>query len=735
MRAGLRKRSCVAAFLAWAISSVFVRAEDAKPSAPRFVGREACGSCHAAEAKAWQGSHHDLAMQKAGDGTVLGNFKDAEFRAGGVVTRFFRKDGRYLVRTDGPDGNLHDYEVKYTFGIDPLQQYLVELEGGRLQALPIAWNTRPKAAGGQRWFHLYPNEKIDYRDELHWTGRNQNWNSMCAECHSTNVRKGYDPEKRTYQTTWSELDVSCEACHGPGSRHVAWAKHEAGSEALRDKGLEILLDERKGVGWEKDPQTGNPRRTVERRTEKEIQLCARCHSRRSELSEAYRYGAPLMDTHLPALLDPGLYHADGQIDGEVYEYGSFIQSRMARAGVTCSDCHEPHSSKPRAPANGVCLQCHAPERYETPKHHFHPAGTAGTSCVACHMPTKTYMVVHARHDHSLRVPRPDESMRLGTPNACAGCHADKPAEWASAKVREWYGRDATGYQKFAEPLHAARHYTVDAEADLLALVRAADQPAIARGTAAQALGPWLSETSAAALQKALADPDPLVRLGALQALDALPLEHRWPMASPLLDDTVRALRVLAGGALAGVPVDSIPPKDRAALERALDEYVAVQRFNSDQPSAWVNLADVYGARGEALRAEESYRTAIELNPAWIPAYVNYADWLRRANRDGDGEKILRAGREHRPKDASLHHTLGLLLVRRKDMPAAVAELKKATELAPDDPHFAYVYAVALDSTGKRQEALAATESALRRAPGDRELNELRAELARPAAGR
>ena len=735
MSAALRKASWVAAALFWTALAPSARAREAASSVPQFVGRATCESCHVAEAKAWRGSHHQLAMQEATDATVLGDFNDGAFRYGGVLTRFFRKDGRFLVHTDGPDGKLHDYEVRYTFGVDPLQQYLVELPGGRLQALSIAWDTRPKEKGGQRWFHLYPNQKIDYRDELHWTGRNQNWNSMCAECHSTNVHKGYDPTQRTYQTTWSEIDVSCEACHGPGSRHVAWAKHAPGSAAFRDEGLEILLDERKGIGWGRDPQTGNPTRSAPRRSEKEIQLCARCHARRSELSEAYRYGTPLMETHLPALLEQTLYHADGQIDGEVYEYGSFVESRMYRAGVTCGDCHEPHSLKLRAPGNGVCLQCHATERYQTPKHHFHPAGSAGASCVACHMPTKTYMIVHVRRDHSLRVPRPDQSSRLGTPNACASCHADKAPQWSAAMVREWYGRDAAGYQKFAETLDAARHRAADAEAMLSALVGDDAQPAIARGSAAMDLATWPSGASLGTLEKAAADPEPLVRLGTLRGVDSLPLEERWRIASRLLDDPVRALRVLAAGALAGIPVEKISTAERAALERALDEYEAAQHLNADQPSAWVNLGNVRAARGEAAPAERAYRSALELDPSWTPAYVNLADLLRQTDRDDEGERILRAGIVRRPNDASLHHSLGLLLVRRKDMPAALASLDRAAKLAPDDTRFAYVYAVALQSAGKSREALAVIESAISRAPGDRALAELRTQVTGSSVGR
>ncbi|HHH43504.1 MAG TPA: hypothetical protein ENK49_05140, partial [Gammaproteobacteria bacterium] len=203
-----------------------------------FVGRPVCTACHTEQAVQWSGSNHDQAMQLATSHTVLGNFDNATFTNFGVTSSFFKKNGRFMVRTVGPDGKLKDYEIKYTFGVEPLQQYLVEFPGGRLQALSLAWDTRSKQQGGQRWFHLYPDENIAYDDELHWTRPSQNWNSMCAECHSTNLEKNYDPVTRTFATSWSEIDVSCEACHGPGSNHVRWAEHKSGRGKLESgKGL------------------------------------------------------------------------------------------------------------------------------------------------------------------------------------------------------------------------------------------------------------------------------------------------------------------------------------------------------------------------------------------------------------------------------------------------------------------------------------------------------------------
>jgi predicted CXXCH cytochrome family protein len=338
-------------------------------ASPQFVGRDVCSGCHEEQAAQWSGSHHDLAMQAASEETVLGDFDNASLNRYGVTSSFFRKGETFMVRTEGADGKLRDYPISYTFGVEPLQQYLVEFPRGRLQALSLAWDTRPKERGGQRWFHLYPDEQIAHDDELHWTQPSQNWNSMCAECHSTNLEKNYDPAERTFSTAWSEIDVSCEACHGPGSDHVAWAGRKPGWEKHESgMGLAISLDERKRVDWAMDPETGNAVRSRPRDSGREIGMCARCHSRRSPISGNYVHGEPLLDHYLPRLLDAGMYYADGQIDDEVYVYGSFIQSRMFQAGVTCSDCHEPHSLQLRAPGNGVCLQCHAATKYDRASH-------------------------------------------------------------------------------------------------------------------------------------------------------------------------------------------------------------------------------------------------------------------------------------------------------------------------------------------------------------------------------
>src|SRR5262245_34165370 len=460
-------------------------------SESRYVGSRACLSCHADQAERWRTSQHHDAMSEAADNTVLGKFDDSTLTYAGTTSTFFKRDGRFFVRTDGRDGQLTDFQIKYTFGVYPLQQYLVAFPDGRIQALSIAWDSRPKKDGGRRWFHLYPTERVTHDDELHWTRPLQNWNFMCADCHSTGVRKNYDAAADRFSTSWADINVSCEACHGPGSRHLEWAqtKRSSRTDAQNDRGLTAVLDERHGVTWNVDVGTGNAVRSHARTTDREIEVCAQCHSRRGQIAEGYRAGAPLLDHYFPALLTSPLYHADGQQQGEVYNWGSFLESRMYAKGVTCSDCHEPHTGKLRLEGNALCSGCHLASKYDTAEHHHHSPAGPGTACVSCHMPAATYMVVDPRRDHSLRVPRPDLSATLGTPNACNGCHTNRDAGWAAARVEAWFGHDPGGNQRFGPAFSLAHAETRDRQADLQAVANDANEAPIARATALAQLDP------------------------------------------------------------------------------------------------------------------------------------------------------------------------------------------------------------------------------------------------------
>jgi predicted CXXCH cytochrome family protein len=702
-------------------------ARSADTAAATYVGSKSCAGCHQSEAKLWQSSHHKLAMDHATEQSVLADFNDASFDYYGVHSRFFRQDRKYLVETDAPDGKLATFEVKYTFGVYPLQQYLVEFPDGRIQALSLAWDSRPQEQGGQRWFHLYQNENIKHDDVLHWTGLNQNWNFMCAECHSTGVRKNYDAADDRFATSWSEISVGCEGCHGQGSHHVAWARAQQswwpfGKNESVTQGLLVRFDERQDIRWSLDPASGNPVRSFTPAVNrKEVETCGLCHARRAEFSEDWIPGRPLSDTHAVALLAPGLYQADGQMLDEVYNYGSFKQSKMFAAGVTCSDCHEPHAAKLRLPGDGVCLQCHSTERYAAATHHHHEAATSAPSCASCHMPSVTYMVVDRRHDHSLRVPRPDLSEKLGTPNACNDCHTDKSAAWAASAVERWHGSNRKGFQNYAEAFNAAWTDQADAFRSLAAVAADLDTPAFARASALTELAPHLDASVLKLARAGLSDPDPLVRIAALDMLESVPASQLWPLVSPLLSDESRGVRIKAAAVLAPLPTASQPAADRAAFERAAAEFIAAQRLNADRPESRSALANFYAQRGRTAEAEAEYKAALRLSPRFPVAAINLADLYRRLSRDDDGVAVLRAAIEASPQDAGPHHALGLALTRLKRPGEALDELRRAAELDPERARYAYVYAVALHSASRGGEAMTVLQDALLKHPGDRDI--------------
>jgi tetratricopeptide (TPR) repeat protein len=648
-------------------------------------------------------------MQPVAGARGLGDFSGRAVTAG---ARFVRSDSAHLVETPGPDGRPASYRIDWVFGVYPLQQVLVPLPGGRLQAFNVAWDS---VRG--RWFDLFPDAHSP-RDPLHWSAPQQNWNYMCAECHATALKRNWDTTSAEYRTTWHRLDVGCQACHGPASRHVAWAEAARADSSVPPPdsalGLEVRLPGPDARG--------------------EIETCARCHSRRASLGDGFEHRNRLMDDYLPALLDEGLYHADGQILDEVYEYGSFQQSRMFAKGLRCSDCHDPHRLRPKLAGNALCTSCHnatgpsarpgidsrglRATAYDSVSHTFHRGTGPGTQCVDCHAPVTRYMVVDPRRDHSFRIPRPDLSVRIGTPNACTSCHAKEGARWAAERVAAWFGPDRRQESHYGEALEAGRRGVAGAAAGLEALVRDSAQPAIVRATALSLLTRYPGRSRLGVYGTALSDPDPQVRRAALAGYGALAPAERVAAIGPLLTDPVRAVRIEAARMLVGAA--SALGERADAWRGALAEFESVQRALADRAEGWANLGALYAEQGRGAEAERAARQAVERDSTFVPGYVNLADARRSLSGEASAEAILRAGIVRTPEAGQLHHALGLSLVRQQRREEGLAALAKAAALAPEDPRLGFVYAVALHDLGNPDEARRVLERVLARHRWDRE---------------
>jgi predicted CXXCH cytochrome family protein len=707
-----------------------------------YVGSERCGACHEAAATAWKSSHHALAMQLPSPEAMRGDFADKVFRYFGESTRFRRRLDHYEVETIGvsrESGGIRigkqSYEIKYAFGVEPLQQYLVDIGGGYLQALPFAYDTRAKEEGRGRWFHLHPKEHVKVGDELHWTATSYNWNKNCADCHSTDVHKNYDSVADRYDTRYGEISVGCEACHGPASRHVEQAERHRFDA---DKGWARRFAAQRDRFWEF--REGKPIAQLAGSLDAgqgarvdEVDACAPCHARRSDTGGD---SSALHDRYRVELLESDAYFADGQVRDEVFEYGSFVQSKMYRAGVVCSDCHEPHAGSLRAPGNSLCTRCHSSTRYDTPRHHLHREGTPGSECVQCHMPSRTFMEIDERRDHRLGLPRPDLSLELGVPNACTtACHAKKPAPdrrsadaWAKIIIEQNFGSERP--KTFARALHAARGLQLGAADQLLEVTRDASFPPIARATALLELRayPDAIEPSLAVHAK---DPNPLVRRALAELAESAPDPHvQTALARPALSDAARTVRLGAVRALLDVPRDAWPTSDRKAFERARSELRSSLEFNADRPEVWLDLARLRLAEGPtdevatAKEVEAMLRRAIALDPALAAGYIALADFLRTRDRDREALELLTRGIEKCRDRAPLEHALGLAYVRLGERREGLEHLRRAHEAAPDSSRLGYVYAMGLYETGDRKAAIALLERLHTRFEGDLEITKL-----------
>jgi predicted CXXCH cytochrome family protein len=682
-----------------------------KPDPASFVDEQQCAGCHSAQVKDWQGSHHQLAMQTASDQTVLGDFNATSFSGEKDTTRFFRKGEEFWVNTIDGDGSAKDFKVAYAFGVAPLQQYLLEVPGGRLQALGVGWDTEQ-----HRWFHIYPGQGVDFKDPLHWSKPGQNANFMCVECHTTGFKRNFNAETNTFNSQWNSLGVGCQSCHGPASNHLLWTAKPDHAAVPVSSGFDIDLS--RG-----DNQT-------------QVDTCARCHARRAPLADDSKPGKPLMDAYLPSALTRELYELDGKIKGEVFEHGSFLQSKMFDKGVRCSNCHNPHSTQLKAEGNGVCLQCHntagktavpgvdgaglQAKNYDSPEHHHHQPGQPGAQCIDCHMPGKLFMVNDLRHDHSFSVPNPSLARQIGTPDACQGCHLNMPAEQLDQRFKTWYGETKNPTHDYARSLWQIRSAQPGAASALLAQLESTRLASIRRATLVAELPSYLSQRALEASVKALNDPAPQVREAAVNVIAMqVPPEQRLDVLGPVLHDPILAVRIASARALLGSPVPM--GRYQRAFDKAIAEYETVQLSLQERAEANLNLAMLYQADGHGTQVEHYLRTALERDPDFLPALITLVQWLDANQRTQEASALLEAQLKEKPGVALLQFTQGLALVRRQQPDAALVALREANRLEPDNARFAYVLALSLQDRGDSAAARQLLESTLQRHPENREV--------------
>ena len=649
-----------------------------RTSEATFAGSQTCLECHEMEYHLWQGSDHDNAMDTAIASTVLGDFNNAEFERNGFTSRFYTENGKYFVHTKGQGGVPGDFQVAYTFGVKPLQQYLIPFEDGRFQCLQITWDTEK-----EQWYHLadsvYPGQEVLPDDWLYWTNNAQNWNGMCAECHSTNLQKNYNPETHVYHTTWSEIDVSCEACHGPGSVHNNWTAIDSLSRPeINNYGLVV--------------QTSNitSRQLVDQ--------CAYCHARRTSFGDFIHPHDELFDIISPQLPIQPFYYPDGQIREEDYVYSSFTQSKMHQNNVRCTNCHDVHSLKLKKEGNDLCMQCHEAADYNNYNHHFHKefneAGDPlileggkkivevgeGAQCVNCHMPGQYFMGVDFRRDHSMRIPRPDLSEKLGTPNACNQCHTDKTAEWAASYTEKWYDNPYRFH--FGETMLLASQNDSAAVPMLFEIINDELSSALVKASATHYLSNFPNAETQKINRELLSDKEALVRREAVRNFIPTDREDLQSTLFPLLGDPTLMVRMEATSQLSVLNLSTLDSLSARKLKNAIDEYIKTTEYSADFAASRHNLGNIYSNLGETDKAMNNYKEAIRIDNQFFPAQVNLAMLYNRIGKNEEAERLLIdvAGKNSGMGD--VYYSLGLLQAEMGEYDKSIVSLQNAAEILP-----------------------------------------------------
>jgi len=707
--------------------------EDQAAAFAGYAGDAACQACHAEEFQKWKASNHGLAERPLDEHLDKGAFEpEKTFPHGSQTTTARWNDGAATLRALGFDNADQPWKVERVIGHNPLRQFLVAGTGGRLHATEACWDPHKN-----EWFNVYGEEDRKPGEWGHWSGRGMVWNTMCAGCHNTRVRKNYDEATDTFHTAMAHPTVSCESCHGPMKDHAQWQ--------LTNPGVKP------------DPTA----RKLSR--DQMLDTCGMCHARRTELTGDFKPGDPFFDHHHLAVVDhSNIFYPDGQIWDEDYEFAPFMGSRMHHAGVRCVDCHDPHSAKRILPGNSLCMRCHTPGGFPNAPvivpeaHTFHGIGSTGSECKNCHMPQTTYMQRHPRHDHGFTIPDPVMTKEFGIPNACNKCHTDKDADWSIAAVEKWYGQKMdTPQRKRTIAMAKARRGDADAWTGLLDVLKS-EEPPYWKGSAALMLERWIGESKVRdGLLTAIGHEHPLVRSNAARAVEPLVESDSTVREAlrPLLEDAVRSVRVSAAWALRrDVDLESVAGK----------ELLHMLRYNADQPAGQMQLAQFEMSRGNAVKAVEHMRKAVKWDAGSPPFRHDLAVGLSITGDTPAALNELREAIRLNPQESEYHFKLGLGLAETGDLPGAKAAFREAVRVDsrharawynlglvlntegdtegslqalrsgeqadPRDPGIPYAAATIMVRAGKKAEARAAISRALAVHPTMREALELRAFL-------
>ncbi len=643
---------------------------------PKYAGSQSCKDCHQEAFKLWQGSHHALAersVSPAQDSTAFVPSRQLHFSTN--TSEVAERQGKFEILTAGSHGSNEWFTPTRVLGVEPLRQFLVPFPDGRIQSTELAF-----APSSNEWFDVFGAENRQPGEWGHWTGRGMTWNAMCADCHNTGVRKNYDAKADSYATQVAEVGVGCEACHGPMADHNAWQAKHPHQEG--DPTLHPLSREQVFAG------------------------CGDCHARRTELTGHFKVGDSFYDHFALSMLDEtGLFYADGQVKEEDFEFTAFMGSKMRAAGVRCQDCHESHSAKLRVPGDNLCLVCHGAPAPPAPKivpatHNHHQAGTPGSHCVDCHMPVTTYMQRHERRDHGFTIPDPLLTQQFGIPNACNRCHTNQTTEWALRNTQEWYGQKMERSSRHRAQVFARALRGETNEAPALIGFTKTETNSFWRAVAAGLLKRWNDEPeTAAALAKSASDPEPLVRMMSLRALqpgEGAPSANTESVFTRGLMDSARCVRIEAAwGLRATLDTNSVAGKD-------FEEFLL---HNSDEPSGAMQQGVFALERGQPDAAIDYFHRAVGWDPNSAPLREALAVALGMVGRSAESVTELRAACRLAPKDAEARFKLGLALNEAGDTAGACDALAQTVKLDPGFTRAWYNLGLAYSATEKPEAAL------------------------------